>query len=223
MCVSIVLQTDPIDAQEWWYSYSTYRSGFFRPSWNVLNELPLKWCPVVPGMVWLAWTTAIISDWRCACNPGTTAYDRALINFWANSVDDFSNVYVSSPADVSKSTRHLPRAPLASANSLQALAAISAASSNESGSSVGRPFFVFAFHNQNQRNHNEKEIFHSKFHEDTTQWRSKDDTYQFSHLARPSQGYCDFDAVVGPSLAGPWTKIPEKQQTPEYRRSGISW
>lgn len=44
--------------------------------------------------------------------------------------------YVSSPAAVSKSTRHLP-AGEAAEKSAQALAAISAASAKESGNSVG--------------------------------------------------------------------------------------
>jgi hypothetical protein len=54
-----------------------------------------------------------------------------------NSVDVFNKVKVSSPADVSKFTRHLAKPPLASAKEAHALAAISAESSNESGSSVG--------------------------------------------------------------------------------------
>ena len=60
-----------------------------------------------------------------------------MTNFCMNSVDDFSNVYVSSPADVSKSTRQRPNAPDDSAKLAQDCASISAASSNESGNSVG--------------------------------------------------------------------------------------
>jgi hypothetical protein len=46
-------------------------------------------------------------------------------------------VYVSSPPEVSKPTRHRPKGPDASEKAAQALAAISAESSSESGSSVG--------------------------------------------------------------------------------------
>ena len=65
------------------------------------------------------------------------AYESPVTNFCINSVDDFNNVYVSSPAEVSKSTRQRPNAPDDSANAAQHCAAISAASSNESGNSVG--------------------------------------------------------------------------------------
>ena len=51
-------------------------------------------------------------------------------------------MYVSSPALVSKSTRQRPNNPAASAKSPHAIAAISAASSNESGNSVGREAYI---------------------------------------------------------------------------------
>mmetsp|Transcript_17431 Transcript_17431/g.48310 ORF Transcript_17431/g.48310 Transcript_17431/m.48310 type:complete len:221 (-) Transcript_17431:65-727(-) len=84
----------------------------------------------------LASATLIISAWRCSCKPGMMAYDKALTNFFMNSVDDLRRVYVSSPTDVSKSTRQRPNDPVASANDAHAAPAISAASSSESGSSV---------------------------------------------------------------------------------------
>jgi hypothetical protein len=57
-------------------------------------------------------------------------------------VDVFSIVNVSSPADVSKSTRQREIGPDNSTKDVHALAARSAASTNESGNSVGWDAFL---------------------------------------------------------------------------------